>query len=102
PLVQELRPAEPLKAHHPLSPVWVCTATSRPAVSPEGVGTAVAKGSRKRSHTRRYHSRCGQLDDSRTTIRRVLTITKRYRIRLGIVATRVLSSWAVPGERKKT
>jgi hypothetical protein len=32
-------------------------------------------GARKRSHTRRYQSRCGQRGDSRTTIRRVRTTT---------------------------
>jgi hypothetical protein len=46
-----------------------------PMGQPEGPATGVGAGSRNRSHTRRYRSRCGQLEDRRTTVRRVRTTT---------------------------
>src|SRR6516165_5834250 len=51
------------------------TGTDYPNGSPERLATGIGRASRKRSHTRRYQSRWGQLDDNRITIRRVRTTT---------------------------
>ena len=59
----------------PLPPPGEVTATGCPTGQPEGWGTGIGRGARRRSHTRRYRPRCGQPDDSRTTIRRVRTTT---------------------------
>src|SRR4051812_27740660 len=69
------RLGSPLWALRPLTPHGEGTATGCPTGQPEGWGAGIGRGMRTRSHTRRYQPRCGQLDDSRTTIRRVLTTT---------------------------
>jgi transposase len=59
----------------PLPPREQGMATGYRDGQPERSGTGVRRGSSKRSHTRRNQPRCGQLDDSRITIRRVRTTT---------------------------
>jgi YD repeat-containing protein len=75
PLATELRPGSAPETHRPLTPEGEVAARGCPTGQPEGSGTGAGRGARRRSHTRRYQSRCSQLDESRTTIRRVLTMT---------------------------